>query len=61
MIRGEDDFARHMGNIHYNPVKHGYVARVADWPHSSFHRLVAQGVYPLDWAAAKEIRELHLE
>jgi len=35
---------------HYNPVKHGCAARVADWPHSSFHRFVENGVYPPDWA-----------
>ena len=31
-------------------MKHGYVNRVKDWPHSSFHRLVRLGVYPEDWA-----------
>jgi putative transposase len=36
--------------IHFNPVKHGYVGRVMDWPHSSFHRFVRLGVYPGDWA-----------
>ena len=36
--------------IHYNPVKHGLVMRVADWPLSSFHRYVAQGILPGDWA-----------
>jgi len=41
---------RPTGYIHFNPVKHGHVARVADWPHSSFHRMVARGVYPIDWA-----------
>ncbi|MEJ2626778.1 MAG: transposase [Pseudolabrys sp.] len=49
-IRDEGDFARHVDYIHINPVKHGLVARVRDWPHSSFHRLVRQGVYPEDWA-----------
>jgi hypothetical protein len=33
-----------------NPVKHGLVARVRDWPFSSFHRMVRLGVYPEDWA-----------
>jgi putative transposase len=23
---------------------------VADWPYSTFHRRVAEGLYPLDWA-----------
>jgi len=25
-----------------------------DWPHSTFHRLVEQGVYPADWAGGDE-------
>jgi len=49
-IRDEADFARHVDYIHYNPVKHGYVKRVADWPYSSFHRLVQAGMYPRAWA-----------
>jgi len=49
-IRDENDFARHIDYIHINPVKHGYVTRVGDWPHSSFHRMVKLGVYPEDWA-----------
>lgn len=52
LIRDEDDFVRHMDYIHYNPVKHRLVARVGDWPHSTFHRLVANGMYPESWAGA---------
>jgi putative transposase len=49
-IRDEDDFARHVDYIHINPVKHGLVSSVAEWPHSSFHRFVRAGHLPLDWA-----------
>ncbi len=49
-LRGEADFARHADYIHYNPVKHRLVTRVRDWPHSSFHRYVRQGILPIDWA-----------
>jgi putative transposase len=49
-IRDEIDFARHIDYIHINPVKHGLVARVRDWPYSSFHRMVKIGTYPEDWA-----------
>ena len=49
-IRDEQDLVKHVEYIHWNPVKHGYVARVRDWPHSSFHRMVELGVYPEDWA-----------
>ncbi len=50
-IRDEHDHARHFDYIHFNPVKHRLVAAVADWPHSSFHRAVRQGVYPASWGA----------
>jgi putative transposase len=45
-----EGFAQHADYIHFNPVKHGHVSRVRDWPYSSFHRMVRFGVYPLDWA-----------
>lgn len=38
--------------LHFNPVKHGHVQRVADWPYSTFHRLVAQDVYAADWSGS---------
>ncbi|MBI3773533.1 MAG: transposase [Gammaproteobacteria bacterium] len=49
LIRDEEDLARHIDYIHWNPVKHGHAARVADWPYSSFHRYVQQGKCPIDW------------
>ena len=48
-IRDEDDFARHVDYIHYNPVKHGLTQTARDWPHSSFHRYVKQGLLSEDW------------
>jgi putative transposase len=48
-IRDERDLSRHVDYIHFNPVKHGLVSRVCDWPHSSFHRYVAREFLPLDW------------
>ena len=50
LIRDEADFSRHVDYIHINPVKHGLVTRVADWPYSSFHRHVQAGILPMDWA-----------
>jgi putative transposase len=56
-LRDERDFSRHVDYIHFNPVKHGYVTRVADWPHSSFHRYVEQGLLVSDWGGdMKEIQ-----
>ena len=54
LIRDEADFRAHMDYVHINPVKHGWVKRVSDWPHSTFHRLVEQGIYPQDWAGGGE-------
>ena len=50
VIRDQEDYRRHADYIHYNPVKHGLVHRPRDWPYSSFHRWVAAGKYPEDWA-----------
>jgi putative transposase len=49
-IRDEWDYAAHVDYVHINPLKHGLVACVRDWPYSSFHRYVAEGVYAQDWA-----------
>lgn len=49
-IRDENDMQRHVDYIHINPVKHGYVKRASDWPHSSIHRCIAKGDLPADWA-----------
>jgi putative transposase len=51
-IRDEVDHQRHVDYIHYNPIKHEYVTRVADWPFSSFHHFVRMGVYPGDWGGS---------
>ena len=59
-IRNEADFIAHANYIHYNPVKHGYVRYVADWPYSSFHAYVKRGVLPLNWAGGMDM-ELDLE
>jgi putative transposase len=52
-IRDERDFAAHVDYIHFNPVKHGFVSHPAAWRHSSFHRAVARGLYPADWAMSQ--------
>jgi putative transposase len=48
-IRNDADLERHVDYIHFNPVKHGHVTRVSDWPHSSFHRYVERGLLTVDW------------
>lgn len=51
-LRDEADVRHHLDYLHFNPVKHGLVAQVADLPWSSFHRYVAAGVYDPDWGLA---------
>lgn len=51
-IRDERDFENHVNYIHFNPVKHGYVSRPVDWPHSSIHRYIRQGMLTPDWGAS---------
>ena len=54
MVRDEADFRAHMDYIHINPLKHGLVKQVSEWPYSTFHQLVEKGVYPADWAGGEE-------
>jgi len=49
LIRNDEDFNRHADYIHWNPVRHGWVQRVAEWPHSSFQDYVRRDLYPADW------------
>ena len=44
VIRDEEDYAAHVDYCHINPVKHGYIQRVSQWPHSTFHRYVERGL-----------------
>jgi putative transposase len=51
-IRNERDMNAHVDDVHINPLKHGHVSRVRDWPWSSFHRYVRAGVLTTDWGDA---------
>ncbi len=53
-LRDERDLHRHLDYIHWNPVKHGYVKRVIDWPYSTFHRFVNNRIYPPDWGGIND-------
>lgn len=55
LIRDELDMQRHIEYIHYNPVKHGYVAQASDWPHSSIHRYIKAGILPNDWGVGENV------
>ncbi len=54
LIRDNRDFRRHIDYIHYNPVKTAMFQKWVDWPYSTFHRFVRNGVYPTDSASADE-------
>ena len=56
-IRDEVDYQHHLDYIHINPLKHGLVSNVKDWPYSSFHRYVADGIYPINWCGDEFIRQ----
>jgi putative transposase len=53
-IRGDHNFAVHFDYIHFNPVKHGFVSHQADWPHSTFRRCLAAGLYPAGWIGNRD-------
>ena len=48
-IRDEVDLQHHVDYLHYNPVKHGLVEQVVEWPYSSFHSYVRRGLLSADW------------
>jgi putative transposase len=52
-IRYDNDYWHHVNYVHFNPLKHGLVNRVVDWPYSSFHRAVKQGIYTNNWCGEK--------
>ena len=53
-IRDEYDLARYVDYIHFNPVKHGWVARAVEWPHSTLHGYIERGMMPSDWGGGAD-------
>lgn len=49
LIRNDLDFEHHVNYIHYNPVRHGYVAHPIDWPYSSVHQFIRNGILLPQW------------
>ena len=54
LIRDDRDYATHVDYMHINPVKHEYVIRAVDWPHSSIHQYIERGWLAADWAVAPD-------
>jgi putative transposase len=55
LIRDDVDYQRHVDYVHVNPLKHALVKRVADWPYSTFHQYVTQGIYLPNWCGDIDI------
>jgi len=49
-IRDDADYAAHVRYCWLNPVKHGFVERPVDWPHSSIHRDIRLGKVEPEWS-----------
>lgn len=49
VIRNDKDFKMHLDYIHYNPIKHGYVAKPEIWRYSSYLKWVQRGEYQIGW------------
>ncbi len=55
LIRDDADYRRHVDYVHVNPLKHGHVGRVQDWPYSTFHQYLEAGIYPVDWCGDVDV------
>lgn len=58
VIRDDKDFANHVDYIHFNPVKHGHADRPVDWPYSSIHTFIKEGVISREWACVDDFGDL---
>lgn len=52
--RDDEDLKRCLDYLHINPVKHGLVTSVSDWPWSSYHRYLRLGEYGSGWGSSSE-------
>jgi putative transposase len=58
LIRDDVDFEHHVNYIHYNPVKHGYVASPVEWRYSSIHWFIQKGIVSNRWGCNQEFNSL---
>lgn len=59
-IVDEDDLKACVDYIHWNPVKHGLVSRVVDYPWSTFHKFVRLGEYESTWGGENPCPKLEM-
>ncbi len=55
LIRNERDLKSHVEYIHYNPVKYDLVQLPVDWPFSSIHRYIFDGLYSPNWGESEPV------
>ena len=58
LLRDERDLEYHIHYIHRNPLKHGLVTQVKDWPYSTFHLYVQRGIYPENWCGGESLGDV---
>lgn len=54
-ILDANDLERCVDDIHWNPVKHGYVQRPGQWQWSTFASFIQSGDYPSNWGESEII------
>jgi len=60
VIRDERDYLNHLHYIHYNPVKHGYVSRPEEYPHTSYSEYLRRGWYEIGWGHQEDAEWINL-
>jgi len=53
MLRDDRDLRLHLDYLHYNPVRHGYVAMACQYRWYSFHAWVERGQYSHSWGTSE--------
>ncbi len=48
-VASEEEFARRIDTIHYDPVQHGLIGRPEEWVQCSYAAWVERGLYKLGW------------
>jgi putative transposase len=61
LLRDERDLEHHIHYVHRNPLKHGLVTQVKDWPYSTFHLYVQRAIYPENWCGGEPLNDVSVE
>ncbi|WP_423907251.1 REP-associated tyrosine transposase [Candidatus Spongiihabitans sp.] len=57
LIRDAHDYENHVDYIHYNPVKHGHVDQAVEWPYSTIHQYISNGILTPDWGCENDAKK----